>query len=587
MSQQDFVPHWAKQAVWYQIFPERFWNGDPGNDPTLASQHRSWPHDLATPWEVHPWTSDWYARQPYEAAHDRSIWHHLQRRRYGGDLQGILDRLDYIQDLGVNAVYLNPIFEAPSAHKYDAATYHHIAPHFGPDPIGDRRLMALETPHDPATWTWTAADRLFLTLIQELHRRDMRLIIDGVFNHMGLNSWAFQELVQQGQTSPQRDWFKILDWDRPTPFAPFTYSGWFDVQELPELNQDAHGLVAGPKAYIWACTQRWMDPDGDGDPGDGIDGWRLDVAFCIRHGFWKDWRRHVKAINPEAYLTAEIIVSDATEPYVQGDEFDAVMNYLWAFTCAEFFVEEPQRLSVTEFERQLRQLRQAYPAGVAYGMQNLLSSHDTARIASHIVNRRAPRYRHWEPYCYQSRVENNPAYDTRPPNAEERTRHRLMVLFQMCDVGAPMVYYGDEAGMWGANDPGCRQPMVWPELNYAPQTTLPDGSRRAEPAAVAFNHDLHAYYRRLIWLRRRSPALQLGSFTPLLMDDATGCLVFERRSGDDRVVVALNNSPQAHTCTVALDGIWRDGLTDETVPTDTTGLRLSLPAYGGCVLLPS
>lgn len=585
MQVENFVPEWAKRAVWYQIFPERFWNGDPANDPTLDSQRQSWPHDLATPWQIHPWTADWYARQPYEAAHDRAIWHHLQRRRYGGDLQGILDRLDYLEDLGVNALYLNPVFQAPSAHKYDGATYHHIDPYFGPDPAGDHWLIAQETPHDPATWGWTAADRLFLQLIQAVHQRGMRLIIDGVFNHMGLNSWAFQDLVQHGQTSALRDWFKMVDWQRPTRFAPFTYSGWFGVDELPELNQDAHGLVAGPKAYIWACTRRWMDPDGDGNPGDGIDGWRLDVAFCIRHGFWKDWRRHVKAINPEAYLTAEIILSDATEPYLQGDEFDAVMNYLWAFTCAEFFVEEPRRLSVTAFERQLRQLREAYPAGVAYGLQNLLGSHDTGRIASHFVNRRALHYRDWELYCAQSRVENNPAFDTRPPTAEERSRHKLLALFQMCDVGAPMVYYGDEVGMWGANDPCCRQPMVWPELSYAPQATLPDGAPRAEPAAVAFDHDLHAYYRRLIWLRRRSPALQRGTFNPLALDDAAACLVFERCLGDERVVVAVNNAPQPHTCTLALEGVWRDALTDALYQAGAAGLTLPLPAYGGCILV--
>ena len=138
MMQSDFVPEWAKRAVWYQIFPERFWNGDPGNDPTLTSMKNSWPFDLTEPWEVHPWTSDWYARQPYELVNGKPIWHHLFRRRYGGDLQGILDRLDYIQDLGITAIYLNPVFQAPSLHKYDGATYHHIDPHFGPDLCGRR-----------------------------------------------------------------------------------------------------------------------------------------------------------------------------------------------------------------------------------------------------------------------------------------------------------------------------------------------------------------------------------------------------------------------------------------------------------------
>ena len=128
----------------------------------------------------------------------------------------------------------------------------------------------------------------------------MRIIFDGVFNHMGLNSWAFQDVVANGQASRFSDWFKISDWNQPSRFAPFTYHGWFGVQELPELRQDENGLVAGPKDYVFACTQRWMDPYGNGQVQHGIDGWRLDVAFCIRHGFWKDWRQHVKAINPRS-----------------------------------------------------------------------------------------------------------------------------------------------------------------------------------------------------------------------------------------------------------------------------------------------
>lgn len=160
MTPTDFVPDWAKGIVWYQIFPERFWNGDPGNDPRLEDQAGAWPHDQSPPWQIHPWTADWYELQPYERANGQSLWHNLQRRRYGGDLQGIIDRLDYLQDLDVDALYLNPVFSAPSSHKYDGAAYHHVDPTFGPDPEGDRALMAQENPADPATWVWTAADKL-------------------------------------------------------------------------------------------------------------------------------------------------------------------------------------------------------------------------------------------------------------------------------------------------------------------------------------------------------------------------------------------------------------------------------------------
>ena len=167
----DQPPEWARHAVWYQIYPERFCNGDPANDPDKQSLTNSYPHNTVSPWQVHPWNSDWYQLQPYEKLNTLTLFENIHRRRYGGDLQGIINKLDYLVDLGINALYLNPIFDSPSHHKYDGACYHHVDPHFGPDPKGDRNLIATETPDDPATWYWTAADRLFLELVEEVHRR--------------------------------------------------------------------------------------------------------------------------------------------------------------------------------------------------------------------------------------------------------------------------------------------------------------------------------------------------------------------------------------------------------------------------------
>jgi cyclomaltodextrinase / maltogenic alpha-amylase / neopullulanase len=584
----NFIPEWAKHAVWYQIFPERFANGDPSNDPDLASLHGSSPHHHTQPWQIHPWTSDWYALQPYERQHQgEPVTRRLVRRRYGGDLQGVLDRLNYLQDLGVTALYLNPCFQSPSLHKYDGATYHHIDPHFGPDPQGDLRLIAAETPHDPASWVWTAADRLMLDLIAEVHRRGMRLILDGVFNHMGVNSWAFQDVIRNRQNSPYKDWFKILDWHTPSAHAPFTYQGWSGVSDLPELNQDENGITAGPKAYIFDITRRWMDPDGDGDPGDGLDGWRLDVAFCIRHPFWKDWRRHVKSINPDAYLVAEIVFEDPNEDYLQGDEFDAVMNYAWGFAYAGFFAQTQNPLSASHFVQTLHHLRELHPAGVAYGMQNLLDSHDTARIASQIVNRDLIYYPDWEESESITRLANNPSYDTRKPNAEERLIHKLMALFQMTDIGAPMIYYGDETGMWGANDPCCRKPMLWREFEYEPERVLPDGSPRPAPDEVAFDEELHDTYRHLIHLRNSLPALQVGDFITLLADDERRILAFSRQHGDQRAVVALNNSPAPQGVRLPLHGTWMDRLEgDQPLHAGADGLDLLLPPYWGVILTP-
>ncbi|MBK9053135.1 MAG: glycoside hydrolase family 13 protein [Chloroflexi bacterium] len=534
MHTTQFVPQWAKGIIWYQIFPERFRNGDPHNDPTLDSIAGSWPHNQTPPWQVHPWTSDWYKLQPYEQTTGLNLWHNIQRRRYGGDIQGILDSLDYLQELGVEALYLNPVFMAPSAHKYDGATYHHIDPYFGPDPAGDLALMAQENPADPSTWLWTAADKLMLKLIAEVHERGLRIVFDGVFNHMGINSWAFRDVVAQGLASPYADWFKVQRWE------PFTYEGWFGVPDLPEIRQDENGTVAGPRDYVFAATRRWLDPDGDGDPRDGIDGWRLDVAFCVRHPFWKAWRQFVRSINPEAYLVAEMIGTlEEQGTYLQGDEFDAIMHYDFAYACADFFISQPRRITASQFEAQLRDLRDAYPTEVAYVMQNLFGSHDTQRLPSHVVNRNLP-YRHWGDDCHWHKVENNAAYDTRQPTPAERQIQKLVVLMQMTYPGAPMIYYGDEAGMWGANDPCCRKPMVWRDLAYEPETTLPDGSPRPTPDEVTFDEALFASYQQLIRLRRQSPALRLGDYQTLLTDDARCLFAFARRYEEEEVLVVLN-----------------------------------------------
>ncbi|MDW8350142.1 MAG: glycoside hydrolase family 13 protein [Verrucomicrobiae bacterium] len=546
----DFpVPDWAKDAIWYQIFPERFYNGDPSNDPTLDSLAGAYPDDTSPPWQIHPWTSDWYALQPHEKAHpDRPLFHHILRRRYGGDLQGILQKLDYLADLGINAIYLNPIFHSPSHHKYDALSYHHVDPHFGPDPAGDLALIAKETFHDPSTWSWTAADRLFLHLLQQAKKRNIRIILDGVFNHLGKQSPPFQDLLKNQRLSPYRDWFIVESWRDDTTGTPFTYRGWFGHDTLPEILEIDDNIAPAPRQYIFHATRRWMDPDGDGDPSDGIDGWRLDVAFCIPHGFWKQWRRLVKSINPQAYLTAEII--DPPEkllPYLQGDEFDAVMNYNFAFACAAFFLrDDAQALTPTAFLDRLAHLRRTLPPSVAYVMQNLFGSHDTNRLASHAVNRNLGHYHDWPTYFQQSKA-TNPAYLHRPPNPHEKRLIRLLTLFQFTYIGAPMIYYGDEVGLHGANDPCCRKPMLWPEYTYEPETYLPDGTRRPTPDPIAPDLHLHRHYRTLAHLRHRHPSLRRGTFEVTYIDDATRTFAFQRKHHTDTLTVAFNTSKQPVT----------------------------------------
>jgi cyclomaltodextrinase / maltogenic alpha-amylase / neopullulanase len=538
----QFVPEWAKKVVWYQIFPERFYNGDTTNDPVKESLKGSYPHDHSSGWEVHPWTSDWYELQPYEKENGKDIWFNIQRRRYGGDLQGIIDKLDYLQELGVTALYLNPVFYAPSSHKYDAAMYHHIDPYFGPDPEGDLEIMKNEIPHDPASWQWTSADLLALKLINEVHKRDMFIIFDGVFNHMGINSFAFKDVIKNQNNSFYKDWFAITSWDDEDKGTTFSYNGWYGVTELPEFLEDENGIVEGPKKYIFDITRRWMDPNGDGDPSDGIDGWRLDVAFCVQHQFWKEWRKLVKSINSNAYLTAEVIDPlNVLKKYLQGDEFDAVMNYNFAFACAEFFIEEETKITVEAFDAKLRELRNAFPGGVEFVQQNLFGSHDANRIGSHIVNRNIGGYRNWGEYFGLSKG-SNPLYNTRKPNEEELKIQKLFALFQMTYVGAPMIYYGDEAGMWGANDPDCRKPMIWDQFIYDDEKVLPDQSLKKQADKVKFNRELFEYYKSLIKIRNENITLQLGDFETLITGNDNELYIFERNYDNDKIIVAVNNS---------------------------------------------
>lgn len=583
---KEFVPQWAKSAVWYQIFPERFRNGDPNNDPTIDDIKGADPAELPAHWNIHPWGNDWYELQPYEKANgEQELWKHLLRRRYGGDLQGIINQLDYIKGMGFNAIYLNPIFTSPSHHKYDGATYHHVDPNFGPDPAGDRKLIATENPLDPASWVWTKADELALKLIREAHNRGIRIIFDGVFNHMGVNSFAFQDLKRNQEKSPYRDWFTVKSFDDSTKGTKFDYVGWFGVKSLPELREDEQGIVKGPKEYIFAATRRWMNPKGEGVQN-GIDGWRLDVAYCIAHQFWKDWRREVRSINPEAYLTAEIVESpEKVKPYLQGDEFDGEMNYNFAFTCAEYFFNpDSVRISSSQFDSKLKLMREFYPQGVAYVTQNLFGSHDANRIGSHIVNRGIAQFRDWGNYFGKSQAAQNPGYSTRKPGSKDLELQKLFVIMQMTYVGAPMVYYGDEVGMWGANDPDCRKPMVWSDIKYADEVYGVNGTTHT-PDKVVVNSDLQSHYKKLIAIRNANPELQLGDYKTLIADNTKDLFVFERTYKGGRIIVVINNSNQTQNLDLKVSAKqFKDILNNSRYAVKGGLLQLSIKNKWGAIL---
>ena len=514
------TPEWVKHAVFYQIFPDRF-----------ARSGRVAGAAKLEPWDTEP----------------------TERGYKGGDLWGVVERLDHLQDLGVTALYFNPVFQSASNHRYHTHDYFRIDPLLG-------------------------GDEAFDALLAECRRRGLRVVLDGVFNHCSRGFFQFNDVLENGAASPWVDWFTFTghpanayDHSRPPGYA-----AWWGLHALPKFD------TANPavREFLMSVGEYWIRR--------GIDGWRLDVAPWLPHGFWKHWRRTVKAINPEAYLVAENIRDVAFNiPFLQGDEFDAVMNYNFAFACDEFFFRERTRITASRFDALLRELREAYPACVAPVMQNLFGSHDTARLASHAFNRDRLDYRAFDE-TYHPRDSRAPLLDTRRPDAHARALQRLFVLFQMTHLGAPMVYYGDEAGLWGANDPCCRKPMLWPELAYEAEAADPAGGPRAEAQPVAFDPALFDHYRRCIALRHALPVLRTGTVETLLADDARQLLVHRRRDDAMQAIVAINRSEAAQR--IVLDGVTATGWRDRwnggaSLDAEDAQLALTLPPLSGAVLV--
>jgi glycosidase len=527
------TPDWAKHAVWYQIFPERFRNGNPGNDPPRTV----------------PWTHAWYKPyRPADAKDTRAGRGFVERgdfnsfiydRRYGGDFQGIREKLPYLRELGVTAIYLNPIFLAESLHKYDASDFRHVDDYFGVR--GSLEKIQGEST-DPGTWQWSESDRVFLDFVREAHRLGFRVIIDGVFNHVGRDFWAFRDVLKNGKDSPYAGWFDVTSW------KPFHYKAWDrDDGSLPRLkHDDALGLCKPVRDHLFAVTRRWMDPDGDGNPADGVDGWRLDVASDINANFWRDWRKLVKSINSDAFIVAELW--QESRAWLDGRTFDAVMNYPFARRCQSFFVNDKKATSPTKLDEEIGEMLGWYQPQVNYVLQNLFGSHDTDRPASMFMNPDIP-------YDRENRIQDNgPKYNPARPTSDCYRRMRLMVTFQMTFLGAPMVYYGDEVGMYGADDPSNRKPMLWPDL-------MPYDDPAEKIETEVFDH-----HRRMIAIRNTCPALRLGLFQVLATDDAKGIFAFARTLGNKSVVVVINNSDHARRLDVPVP--W---------PDDTHLIRLDDP----------
>jgi len=512
IHQRDFtVPVWARDAIYYYIFPERFRNGDPSNDPRPGPNtfhdkslevHRSW---LDKPWRPNSGDgSDALGGNDF----------------FGGDIAGITEKLDYIADLGANVIYSTPLFQASSNHKYDTADYHRIDTRFG-----------------------TNAD--FERLAQEGRRRGVRLLPDASLNHTGRDSLYFDRYakfpglgaLEGGEVqpaSPYVSWY----WLNPAGRTPEErYRGWSGAMDLPELNESAPAFRRFAFEDRDSVMKVWLDR--------GAAGWRMDVAPWVPDAFWREWRRAVKAHRPDALTVAEAWFDSSK--YLLGDQFDTTMNYIFRNAVLDFVSGGDAAANY----RNLEYLREVYPGPAFFALMNLLSTHDTAR-SLHVLG-------------YDG--EGDPAAEI----ADAKRRFRLAVFFQMIFPGAPAIYYGDEVGVTGGDDPYNRATYPWADKGGRPDLAL------------------HREVRALAHMRRDNAVLRRGELLPPLHADGN-VLVLGRRHGRVVAVTALNNAQTPRTVEVALPAglagrAYADALSGRTVRAERRTLRLTVPALDGVVLI--
>lgn len=373
---------------------------------------------------------------------------------FGGDLQGIIDHLDHLVDLGVTAIYLTPIFAAETNHKYDTTDYERIDPQFGDEETLSR-------------------------LVDAAHERDMRVILDAVFNHCGRQFAPFQDVVENGADSEYADWFHVQEF--PVEFEPRpTFDAFGFEGHMPKLN------TANPEVrdYLLDVATHWIEATD-------ADGWRLDVADEVSHAFWREFRREVKAVKADAYVLGEVWHDAA--PWLQGDQFDATMNYPFTYAVDGFLTEGT--MDATEFSDRVGRFRFRYPEQVNQVLFNMLGSHDTPRLLHRCDG--------------------------------DETRLRLAVLLLLTAPGTPCLYYGDEVGMTGGEDPDCRRTMVWDESEQ--------------------DRDLLAFFREVVALRNDRPALRRGriSFEREQCEGDVVVYVMSTGEPDESVAVAVNRGAQS------------------------------------------
>ena len=564
------TPDWAKGAVMYQIFTDRFYNGDKSNDVETNEYYYIGDYSRrVTNWDKYPANMG-------------------VREFYGGDLQGVMDKLDYLQELGVEVVYFNPLFVSPSNHKYDIQDYDYIDPHYGkivddggevlPDGVTDNSQATKYKKRTTGLKNLEASNELFIKLVEELHRRGMKVILDGVFNHCGsFNKWMDRERIYEGQEgypkgayvsadSPYRSYFKFFDESR-WPYNP-TYDGWWAFDTLPKLNYENSPELY---QYILDIGKKWVSPPYN------TDGWRLDVAADLGYGnefnhrFWKDFRKAVKEANPEAIILAEHYGD--SRGWLRGDEWDTVMNYDAFMEPVTWFLTGMEKHS-DEYRHDLLGNSDAFIGAMKTHMSNFhtgslqtamneLSNHDHSRFLTR-TNRKVGRVQHLGHYAAEEGI--NPAV------------MREAVVIQMTWPGAPTVYYGDEVGVCGFTDPDNRRTYPWGRENQ----------------------ELLAFHKIMIQLHKKYEVLKSGSL--LFLQNGYQTLSYGRFSFDEQVIVSVNNDEKENEVEIPVWNVGisrfynedlrqlvmttREGFTVEPITcTAIAGvLRLKLPAYSAVVL---
>lgn len=547
----DQPPKWAQEAIWYQIFVERFRNGNIQNDPTRLTCDNALIDKLPDDWKLTPWGHNWYKQEKWAKATGLDFYRTIQMRRYGGDLAGVEEKIPYLIELGINAIYFNPINDAPSLHKYDARYYHHIDVTFGDDILGDMKMIAKENHADPKSWVWTSADKKFLSLIKKLHDAGIRVIMDYSWNHTGNNFWAFKDVEKHPESSPYKDWYNFrLVKDSEANTTEYEYEGWLGIKNLPELKKiDTNGKIPGHpyegnihpsvKEHIFAVCRRWMDPNNDGNTNDGIDGMRLDVAEHVPLGFWRDFRKFVRSVNPEFYLVGENWWTQWPDemmdpgPWVKGDIFDAVMHYQWYKVARGYFAQPEDKVDIQQFKSGMDSLFQKFPEYTKRSMMNLISSHDSPRFIQSFLN--------LNKYKFNCKPQEDSSYKTYSPDGVTLHKAKLLLLHQFTFVGSPHIWNGDEMGMTGADDPDNRKPLTWPDINFEPETQS-DFSDYTYSEQPVFNASVFQFYQSIIKLRCSSKAFSNGNYEFENISDENNILAYYRSSDDEKFLIIFNNN---------------------------------------------